>query len=86
MGEQSWIVGTTKVVLWLQLDFSLSKAADSTATGAGVLVPPLPQASRIINSGDVGDDRAALPSAGSHRQRECHGEAAAVDDAAGAPG
>jgi hypothetical protein len=25
-------VGTTKVVLWLQLDFSLSKAADSTAT------------------------------------------------------
>ena len=43
MGEQPWIVGTTKVVLWLQLDFSLSKGADSTATGAGVLVPPLPQ-------------------------------------------
>jgi hypothetical protein len=41
MGEQPWIVGTTKVVLWLQLGFSLSKGADSTATGAGVLVPPL---------------------------------------------
>ena len=46
-------MGTTKVLLWLQLDFSLSKAADSTATGAGVLVPPLPQ--------DASADRAGPP-------------------------
>ena len=46
-------MGTTKVVLWLQLDFSLSNGADSTATGAGVLVSPLPQ--------DASADRAGPP-------------------------
>ena len=46
-------MGTTKVALWLQLDFGLSKAADSTATGAGMLVPPQPQ--------DASADRAGPP-------------------------
>jgi hypothetical protein len=61
-GEQSWIVGTTEVVLWLPLDFSLSKAADSTATGAGVLVPSLPQ--------DASADRAGPPSGAGNSKAE----------------
>ena len=38
-GEQPWIVPITEVVLWLPLDFSLSKAADSTAIVVGVPIP-----------------------------------------------
>ena len=38
-GEQSWIVPITEVAFWLPLDFSLSKASDSTATGQGCLFP-----------------------------------------------
>ena len=55
-------MGTTKVLLWLQLDFSLSKAADSTATGAGVLVPSLPQ--------DASADRAGPPSGAGNSKAE----------------
>ena len=44
-------MGITEVVLWLPLDFSLSKAADSTATGAGVLGPSRPQAASADRAG-----------------------------------
>jgi len=43
MGAQSWIVGTTKLVHWLQLAFSLSKAGGLNCDRGRVFVPPLPQ-------------------------------------------
>ena len=61
-GEQPWIVRITEVVCWLPLDFSLSKAAYSTATRAGVPIPSLSQ--------DASADRAGPPSGAGNSKAE----------------
>jgi len=70
-GEQTWIVCTTKLVYSLQLDRSLSEGADSTATGAGVLVPPLPQDASADRAGPpfgAGNSKVDPVSAGNHHR------------------